>query len=137
MGLVAAICGSVLYHVLNRFIDPRASTEGSLLATYVTANALVGIVAFGRLGAGPTLALLSGVNWQSYALGAAVVAIEFGFLLAYRSGWPVSSTALVVAASVSSILAIVGTLVLGEAVTFRSCVGVGLAILGVGLIAIK
>ena len=137
MAITVAICGTVLYHVLNRLIDPRLPTEVSLLATYIAAVGVVVVAACGRIGLEQTMTLLAEASWPSYALGGAVAAVEGGFLLAYRSGWPISAASLVVGTSVAAILVVVGLGVFGESLSLRGSAGITLAMLGVALLTLE
>jgi len=53
----------------------------------------------------------------------------------YRSGWPLSSTSVVVSLSITMVLALLGVLRFGEDLSAARMMGLGLAAIGVVLIA--
>jgi drug/metabolite transporter (DMT)-like permease len=77
---------------------------------------------------------LTKINWASYALGAAVLEIEVGFLYAYRIGGNISTTNLL-----SSSLAVVTLLLVGyffyhDQITSYKILGIALCMAGIILI---
>jgi len=68
-------------------------------------------------------------------IGLAALAIEAGFFLSYRSGWPVGTTALLSNVAVTVVLAAVGVAAYGEALSPTRAVGALLAVLGAWLLA--
>jgi drug/metabolite transporter (DMT)-like permease len=77
------------------------------------------------------------LNWASYALGASIVGVELGFLLAYRAGWDISIGAVIANALLMAILVPIGVLVFKEELTASRVVGMLLCVAGVVLIARK
>lgn len=80
----------------------------SLLISYLTA-AILCLVLLPFFGKGMVLSeQLHKVNWASFALGAAILGIEIGFLYAYRVGGNISTTNLM-----SSALTVTALLTIG------------------------
>jgi drug/metabolite transporter (DMT)-like permease len=68
-------------------------------------------------------------------IGLGAFAIEAGFFLAYRAGWPVGTTALLSNAIVTVVLAAVGAAVFGEGLSLTRAGGAVLAVAGAWLLA--
>ena len=60
--------------------------------------------------------------------------IEIGFLLAYRSAWPVSTVSVITNGLVAVLLVAVGAAFFGEAITPIKLIGVVLCLAGVTLL---
>ena len=85
--ITLAICSSALYHFIAKSTPADVNFSVSLLVTYAVAFGVVllTLVLFPlQNGLAPELRKL---NWASIGLAIAIVGIEFGFLLIYRSGW--------------------------------------------------
>lgn len=82
-----AIASSALYHFVAKSTPSNVNFTVSLLVTYAVAFVVtLGGFFFFPATNGIT-AELKQLNWASIGLAIAVVGIEFGFLLVYRSGW--------------------------------------------------
>ena len=80
---------------------------------------------------------LKNVNYASYLLGVAVVGIETGFLLIYRSGWKLGLAAPFSSSITNVLLILIGLLVFKEHITGVKLLGILFCIAGVFLISIK
>lgn len=134
--IIVATLGSVAYHVLQRTISPNTHPLVSLLATYTTALVLtlVAIPFVSDLSFGTELRKL---GWASFALGAAIIALELGYLLAYRAGWNLSAAALYSNTAVAIVLVPIGVLAFQDGIDARRLAGLGLALAGLVLIGHK
>lgn len=125
--IALTIAGNIAYHLLNKSVAPNAHPFASLVATYgvgLAVSLLVLLVdARGAVGAG-----LRGLNWASYALGAVVVLLELGFLLAYRAGWKVSAAAVYSNVAVGLLLLPIGLLAYRESLSGANAAGIVLAV---------
>lgn len=77
---------------------------------------------------------IKSANWATYSLGLALVGLELGFLLVYRSGWKVSIAALFCNAFVTALLIPVGVLIFREQLDLKKIAGIVLASAGLWLI---
>jgi multidrug transporter EmrE-like cation transporter len=68
-------------------------------------------------------------------LGIAVVGIEYGYLAAHRGGWELAIVGLVGAAGGTAALAAIGFALFDETLSPRRIVGLGLALVGLTLLA--
>jgi len=137
VSIVLIVGSNLLYHVLQKSIPPGAHPLISLLVTYAVAIVLTaGLLPFFPTRE-PLRQAFRRVNWTSAVLGAAVLGIEVGFLLAYRSGWRISVGSAVCNAAVALLLIPVGLLFFGERLSAVNAVGVALCVTGLLLVVAR
>lgn len=125
---------TVLYHLVQKSTPLDVNPMISLFVSYATA-AVMCLLLFPFFSKGVVITeQLYKVNWASYALGAAVLGIEIGFLYAYRVGGNISTTNLL-----SSSLAVVSLLIIGyffyhDQITAYKVAGIALCMAGIILI---
>jgi drug/metabolite transporter (DMT)-like permease len=128
------VVSNVLYHVFQKMTPSSVHPLLSLTVTYLVA-ALVCLVFLPLYPLnGGVLPSLRQVNWASFGLGAAIVGLEMGFLLAYRGGWRISAAGLVSNVIVAVLLIPVGILLFREKLTVINSVGIATCILGLILV---
>ena len=102
--ITLTICSSALYHFVAKSTPSNVNFTVSLLVTYAVAF-VVTLFGFFFFPATDGVAVeLRKLNWASIGLAIAVVGIEFGFLLVYRSGWNLGIAAVVTNVIASLIL---------------------------------
>ena len=132
--IALTILSNVLYHLFQKVIPGNVNPLLSLAVTYLVAAAatLLLLPLFpvqGTLGAE-----LRKINWASVGLGAVIVGLELGFLLAYRAGWDLSLANLVSNTTVALLLIPFGLLLFKEQLSLVNILGVILAIAGLVLV---
>ncbi len=128
------VASNVAYHVAQRTIPPQASSAASVVVSYLTALVVtLGIWPLLKQPV-PFLAAFRTLNVSSVVLGFTIVGVEFGFLLAYRAGWPVRSVALTSGTLLALILIPIGVLAFHESVSLRHLAGVCLCLAGLYLL---
>ncbi len=130
-----AILGQIVYQIGQRAVPANASPFAVLVVAYFAAGALsLGLAV--PFGAATTAgSLRAAFAWPTWVIVLAIVAIEFGYLTAYRAGWTIG-TAFVTASTVTIVaLALVGWLLLGNAVSMRQIAGLACSCAGVWLLA--
>ena len=80
---------------------------------------------------------LKGSNWAVIGVGVGALAIEIGFLLAYRFGWNINSASVVMSISVALLLIPIGLLGFKEHLSMRGAAGIGCCLLGLYLLSKK
>lgn len=128
--LALAVFANVIYHVVQKNTPSGVNPALTLAATYMTAALLCFAAYLLFPGKEGVLAGFRHLNWTAAVLGLAIIGLELGFLLAYRSGWNVSSAALVANIAVSVLLIPVGLLFFGEGLKPVNVVGVVLCVAG-------
>jgi drug/metabolite transporter (DMT)-like permease len=132
--LSLAIASTVAYHLVLKLTPAGANPFLSLLVTYsVVALAFGAVLAFSP-GAFEWRQELRMVNWTALALAAAIVGLDLGFILLYRTGYEVSLGALVTQSAAAMLLLVVGVLVFREKLSLANGVGVALCLAGLWLV---
>lgn len=131
------ILANIGYHLFQRSIRPDLNPLVSLIATYITALVACLIALPFFRGQAPLSEQLSRLGWPSVALGLAIIALELGYLLAYRAGWNISVAALFSNAAVALLLLPVGMLAFGETLDLRKAAGLVCALVGLLLLTSK
>ncbi len=128
--IILAICSSALYHFTAKSTPSNVNYTVSLLVTYGVAFIVVlfTFVFFPlRNGLGFELKQL---NWASIGLAIAIVGIEFGFLLTYRSGWNLGIAAVLVNVVASLILVPVAIFFFKDKISWINILGILVCLIG-------
>jgi hypothetical protein len=132
--IALTIAGNIGYHVLNKSVAPNAHPFASLVATYAI-GLLLSVAVLATQAPQGVAGGLRELNWASYALGAVVVLLELGFLLAYRAGWRISVAAVYSNVAVGLLLLPIGFLLYRETMTGTNIVGIVLAVVALLLMS--
>lgn len=133
MGLV--ILSSIFYHVSQKAIPKTLNPLISMSITYATALlvTLMLVVLMPAEKSSFTVQLRT-INWATYVLGFAIVGLELGFLLVYRTGWNISVAAILATVIVTVLMIPVGVLLFKEPFSGTKALGIVLSIAGIILI---
>jgi drug/metabolite transporter (DMT)-like permease len=132
--LSLAIAATVAYHVILKLTPGSANPFLSLMLTYGLVTVLFGaVLAFGP-GAFEWRQELRLLNWTALGLALAIIGLDLGFILLYRSGYEVSLGALVTQSAAAMLLLVVGVLVFREKLSLANGVGVALCLAGLWLV---
>lgn len=128
---VAIIVGSnVFYHILAKSIPQTINPLISLVVTYLV-GAVIGLTLFFLTDPVKDLTMqFKQVNWVPVVFALAIIGLEFGNIMMYRTGWNISVGALVCSITLAVILVFVGLLVYKEHISFYQIIGIGLCIAG-------
>lgn len=131
LSVVLVIVSNVFYHLFQKSIPESVNPIISLIATYGVALILSFIAFFIYPSEASFIDSFKKINWSSYALGASIIGLEMGFLLAYRAGWNISLVALFTNVCVATLLIPVGLLLYKEHISLINIIGIILGITGV------
>jgi uncharacterized membrane protein len=132
--IILVIISNVFYHIFQKCISPDANPVLSLIVTYLTAALLSMLILPLYLKDSSLAVEIKKVNWASFALGASIIGLELGFLLAYRIGWNISVGALVANSCVALLLIPIGVLIFKESLNPHNVIGILLCIGGLLMI---
>ena len=125
-----AIASSALYHFTAKSTPSNVNFTVSLLVTYSVAFAVVLMTSiFFPIKNGLSFELKQ-LNWASIGLAIAIVGIEFGFLLTYRSGWNLGIAAVLVNVVASLILVPAAIFVFKDTLNWVNIVGILVCLAG-------
>lgn len=137
VAMLITIFSNLLYHISQKTIKTSAHPLISLMVTYFIAL----ILCFMLLPFFPIktsfISEFRQLNFSSYLLGLAIIGLEIGFLLAYRSGWNISYAAVVSNVALGLLLIPIGLIFFKDRLSVYNYVGVFFAIIGLILISLK
>jgi drug/metabolite transporter (DMT)-like permease len=128
--ITLAIASSTLYHFSAKSTPTNVNFSVSLLVTYAVSIALVAMTLFFIPVKHGLLAELRRLNWASFLLAVAIVGIEFGFLLVYRSGWNLGIAAVLVNVVASLILVPVAIFFFKDRISWVNILGILVCLAG-------
>lgn len=132
--LALTIAGNVLYHLSQKSIPGGVHPMVSIIASYVTAIVLSVVVFLAFPVHGSLMVEVRKLNWATIAVGVSIVAVELGFLLAYRAGWRVSLASVTANTAVALVLLPTGLLFFRERITVTNGVGLIFCLMGLVLV---
>ncbi len=127
--IVLAIASSALYHFVAKSTPANVNFTVSLLVTYGVAFVAT-LFTFFFFPTKNVMAELKLLNWASFGLAAAVMGIEFGYLLMYRAGWNLGIAAVLVTVLASLILVPVAIFVFKDKISWINISGILVCLLG-------
>lgn len=131
--VIMILLGGVVYHLAQKSTPSRVDPFLSLAASFsLTAAACLAIFLAGGKAFG---AELRKINWTAFALAAALLAIESGYLIGYRNGLKLNITSLACNTAIAIALFAIGVIAYGEGVSPRVVIGGALCLLGLALIS--
>jgi drug/metabolite transporter (DMT)-like permease len=132
--LALTVAGNVLYHTSQKSIAPGVHPIVSIIASYITAILISILVLFAFPIREPLMAEVKRLNWATVAVGLSIVAVELGFLLAYRAGWRVSNASVSANTAVAILLIPIGMMLFHERLSFTNLAGLILCVIGLALV---
>jgi multidrug transporter EmrE-like cation transporter len=130
-----AVAGQIAYQLGQQSVPRDASPLVVLAIVYFVAGALCIFLAW-PLGAFAAPGnLRSALAWPTWVIAFSIVAIELGYLTAYRSGWTIG-TAFAISSTLTVFgLAVIAYLVFGKALSLRQLVGLAVSCLALWLLS--
>jgi drug/metabolite transporter (DMT)-like permease len=128
--ITLAICSSALYHFSAKSTPANVNFSISLVVTYLVALGIVLLTIFFFPTKKGLVTELKQLNWASFLLAIAIVGIEFGFLLVYRSGWNLGIAAVLVNVVASLILVPVAIFVFKDKISWINILGILVCLIG-------
>jgi len=133
--ITLVVVANVMYQICTKSVPADMDPVASIIVTYLV-GAVASTVLFFLLNRGGSLrAEFVKLNWAPATLGLVIVALEVGFIYAYKAGWAISTASLVQSAFVTVVLLLIGTLVYHEALTLNKVVGIAVCLFGLFLIS--
>jgi len=129
-----AIAGMLLYHLAQKSIPKEMNPFVAMIIAYAGGIVLLAICALIYPGKKSFVETIRESNWAVFAVGAAAACIELGFLLAYRSGWRISVTAIATNVAATALLVPIGILVFKDHLSLRNIAGLLFCVLGLAMV---
>lgn len=118
-----AILSTALYHISQKLTPRAVNPPISLMLTYLVATALTASLLYFMPAKRGILAEVRQLNWASALLAVAIVGLEVGFLLVYRSGWNIGLAAVLANVAASLILVPVALFVFKDKLNWINIAG--------------
>lgn len=133
VSILMTIAANLAYNLCQKTTAPEAPPLVALGITYSMALLTCIVLYFATSRSVPLSTAWRGLNFASYVLGPAIVLLEVGFLLAFRSGWNLGYAALFSNASASLLLVPIAYLFFGETIRSSQYLGIALTLAGLVL----
>ena len=133
--IIIVVASNTVYNICAKSMPENINSFASLSITYLVAAVCSVIMFFVTDGQKNLAAELTKANWTSFALGASIVGLEFGFVCIYRAGWKMSTGNLAASLTLACVLLVAGVLLYKETITFRQVIGMAVCAVGLILIA--
>jgi uncharacterized membrane protein len=131
------LIANATYHLFQKSINPQIHPLVSLIITYITSIILSLLLFFFFPLKTSFISSLKSLNWANFALGASIIGLEVGFLLAYRLNWKISNALLITNILVAIILLFIGISFYKEKMSPVNLLGFVLSLIGIILLSIK
>ena len=128
--ITLAIASSALYHFSAKSTPSNVNFPISLVVTYAVALGITFLTIFLFPAKNGVMTELKQLNWASLLLAVAIVGIEFGFLLVYRSGWNLGIAAVLVNVVASLILVPVAIFFFKDKISWVNILGILVCLAG-------
>ncbi len=135
--IALVVLSNVAYQICAKSAPEGAHPLASLTVTYLVSAAASAALYFLLNRGGNLIREYSRLNWASFAFGLVLVALEVGWIYAYRAGWPVSTASVVQSSFLAVALLLVGFLLYREALTWNKLVGTAICLAGLAVINLK
>ena len=122
--LLVVVGANTVYNISAKSTPADVNSFASLAVSYTIDMVLSVVMFFITSDSKSLIAELTKTNWTALALGVAIVALEFGYVCLYRSGWKISVGTLVANISLACVLLVVGILLYKESVSPRQIIGI-------------
>ncbi len=130
LSISLAILATTVYHVSQKATPKGVNLPVSLMVTYAAALCLTAVLLYFMPAKGGLWLEVRRLNWASYLLAIAIVGLEVGFLLVYRSGWNMGLAAVLVNVVASLLLVPVAILVFKERLNWVNIAGIMTCLIG-------
>ncbi len=129
------VAANTFYQIAAKSTPQSVNAFASLSITYIV-GAVLAVAMFFLTGGRRFFDALGQTNWTAWALGAAIVGLEFGSICLYRAGWKLGVGQLVSSALLTCVLLLVGFLLYHQSVSAKQLVGAAVCLAGVWLISV-
>ena len=135
--IVIIVAGGLLYQFAQKALAPGINAYFAIIIAYSAGIILCLLSNMIAPAEGSWREAFRQSNWAVYGIGVGAVLVEIGFLVAYRQGWRLSLTSMLVNMIISVILVPVGVLFYKEKFSGWNALGICFYLAGLILISKK
>ena len=136
--IALVVFANVMYQICAKSMPADINPLAALTVTYMVAFLSSGVLYFAlNRGSANLIAEYGKLNWVPFVFGLVLVALEVGFIYAYKAGWPVSTAFIVQSAILAGFLLLVGYLLYHEPLAWNKIAGVVICLVGLYVINYK
>lgn len=135
--IITIIVGGLLYQFAQKSIAKGLNAYFVIIIAYLVGIVLCLLCNWLYPAEGSLTDAFRKSNWAVYGIGVGAVLVEIGFLLAYRQGWQISMTSMLVNMVISLVLVPVGLLLYKERISGWNALGMAFYFAGLVLLARK
>ena len=132
--VLIVVGANTVYHISAKSTPSDINSFASLSVSYLVAAVCSLILYFMTAPNKNIVSELGKANWTAYALGVAIIGLEFGSICIYRAGWRISTANLFASIAVACVLLLVGLFFYRETLGLRQIVGIAVCLVGLVLI---
>ena len=134
--ILLILLANIIYNLCTKLMPSGTNPFLSLVVTYLCAAALTALlyVTVPYSGTRTLSEDLHSLNWTGFALGFAIVGLEFGYIWAYRIGWDISICSATTNIMLALVLVPIGILFFKDNFTLTKAIGMILCIAGLFLL---
>ena len=132
--LLLAIVATVSYHLILKVTPAGVHPVLSLAVTYAIVAVALWAVYLLAPAATPMREAVKVLNWTVIALAGAIIFLDVGFLMLYRSGFEVSLGQIVTQSAAALLLLGLGVVLFRERLNLANFAGITLCVIGLWLI---
>lgn len=129
--ILLVVLSNIVYHVLAKEAPSNTNAFATLVVTYLTAAATSFLLLLVEQKGDSLGSAFAHLNWVAFALGIAIVGLEFGYLKAYAVGWDISVGSLFANIFLAVALAFIGILFYKEQLAPKQIFGICLCLVGI------
>lgn len=126
------ITSNTAYNISTKCAPKKINQFAILFVVYFVSTVISGLILLITCKGNFSSAIneVSKNNWTAYLLAAGIVALEFGYLSAFKAGWQISKCSIVANIGLAIVLVIIGALFYKEKISINHLIGIGLCISG-------
>lgn len=128
------VIAQTIYNLCNHATPSELNPFAAIFCTYIIAGTLSLILLLATTRGQNVMEQFRHLNWARVGLGFGIVMLDFGFIIAFRTGWGVSTCALVSNLILAVVLFAIGVIFYHEAFSVKTLLGLAVCMFGLYLI---
>ena len=133
--IIMVISANLIYNICTKQLPNGANEFAYLTAAYSIAAIISFLLFLFNSGGKNIVRELLPLGISPFVFGAMFVALELGYIYAYRIGWKISTASLTANISLAILLVIAGIILYKESISIKQLIGMGICAAGLILIS--